>query len=213
MAFHGSQQGMVAWPFHPVVRMEEGHWVLDLTRPPEEGWGPPYPWTVGRYNEPRPWMYDTPLFGGRRFHHIGLDLGGPAGTPVHAFADGWIHAVGIEEDAGGYGPTIVTRHDLDLPGGLDHPWSGSPRTIWVLHGHLSSNDMAQWSAGDTVSMGQVLGHLGSPEENGGWSPHVHVQLALEPSDGIQMEGVVAPENVDEALLRHPDPRLILGPLY
>ena len=89
------------WPFHPVMPMPGGYWVLDLTRPPVEGWEAPFPFTVGRYDEVRPWMYSTPLFGGTRNVHIGLDLGGPEGTPVHAFADGRIHAVGFEEADGG----------------------------------------------------------------------------------------------------------------
>jgi murein DD-endopeptidase MepM/ murein hydrolase activator NlpD len=204
---------MGGWPFHPVVQMEGGHWVLDLTRPPPKGWTAPFTWTVGRYDEARPWMYATDLFEGRRHHHIGLDLGGPAGTPVHAFARGRIHALGVETEEGGYGPTIVTEHEIVLDAEVDHPWAGSARPLWVLHGHLSTTDMERWSVGDRVEKGEVLGHLGSPEENGGWSPHVHVQLATEAPDGIQMQGVVAPEDVTNALLNHPDPRLVLGALY
>ena len=201
------------WPFHPVVRVDGGHWVLDLTRPPPTGWTPPFTWTVGRYDEARPWMYSTDLFEGRRYHHIGLDLGGPAGTPVHAFADGRIHAVGCETDDGGYGPTIVTEHDIQMDANHDHPWAGTSRRLWVLHGHLSRDDMARWSAGDEVAKGEVLGHLGTAEENGGWSPHVHVQLATMAPHGIEMQGVVAPEDVPAALKAHPDPRLVLGALY
>ena len=111
------------WPFHPVMPMPGGYWVLDLTRPPVEGWAAPFPFTVGRYDEVRPWMYSTPLFGGTRNVHIGLDLGGPEGTPVHAFADGRIHAVGFEEADGGYGSTVVTVHDVSLPADAHHPWA------------------------------------------------------------------------------------------
>jgi len=207
------RERMDAWPFHPVMDMPGGYWVLDLTRPPVEGWTAPFPYTVGRYDEARPWMYDTPLFGGTRHVHIGLDLGGPEGTTVHAFAEGHVHAVGYEEDAGGYGATVVTVHDLSLPSGINHPWAGTTRRVWVLHGHLSRSDVDRWKVGDGVERGAVIGHLGSPEENGGWAPHVHVQVSTHAPEGFNMEGVVAPEDREAALLLHPDPRLIAGPLY
>ena len=193
--------------------MPGGYWVLDLTRPPVEGWEAPFPFTVGRYDEARPWMYSTPLFGGTRHVHLGLDLGGPEGTPVYAFTDGRIHAVGFEEADGGYGSTVVTVHDLDLPAGTPHPWAGSTHRLWALHGHLSRADLTRWKVGDAVARGEVIGHLGGPHENGGWAPHVHLQLAVNAPDGIDMEGVVAPEDRAEAMRRHPDPRLVAGPLY
>ncbi|MBL72561.1 MAG: hypothetical protein CMB41_05345 [Euryarchaeota archaeon] len=201
------------WPFHPVMPMPGGYWVLDLTRPPVEGWEAPFPFTVGRYDEVRPWMYSTPLFGGTRNVHIGLDLGGPEGTPVHAFADGRIHAVGFEEADGGYGSTVVTVHDVSLPAHAHHPWAGSTRRLWALHGHLARVDLERWKVGDSVAAGEVIGHLGGPHENGGWAPHVHLQLAVDAPDGIDMEGVVTPEDREDALERHPDPRLVVGPLY
>ena len=193
--------------------MPGGYWVLDLTRPPVEGWKAPFPFTVGRYDEARPWMYSTPLFGGTRHVHLGLDLGGPEGTPVYAFTDGRIHAVGFEEADGGYGSTVVTVHDLDLPAGTPHPWAGSTHRLWALHGHLSRADLTRWKVGDAVARGEVIGHLGGPHENGGWAPHVHLQLAVNAPDGIDMEGVVAPEDRAEAMRRLPDPRLVAGPLY
>jgi large-conductance mechanosensitive channel len=35
-------------------------------------------------------MYTTPLFGGERDLHVGIDIGAPVGTEVHSFADGII---------------------------------------------------------------------------------------------------------------------------
>ena len=64
-----------------------------------------------------------------------------------------------------------------------------------------------------MAAGEVIGHLGGPHENGGWAPHVHLQLALDAPDGINMDVVVAPEDRKRALERHPDPRLVVGPLY
>jgi hypothetical protein len=59
----------------------------------------------------------------------------------------------------------------------------------------------------------VVGHLGGQHENGGWAPHVHLQLATEATDGIEMPGVVTPEDREGALRTYPDPRLVAGDLY
>ena len=51
-------------------------------------------WVVGKYDEVRVGVYNTPLFGGVRNVHVGIDIGGPVGTPVLAVADGSFHSVG-----------------------------------------------------------------------------------------------------------------------
>jgi hypothetical protein len=121
--------------------------------------------------------------------------------------------VGYEEDDGGYGSTIVTVHDINLPSHVNHPWAGTPRRIWALHGHLARSDLERWKVGDAIQQGEVVGHLGGPHENGGWAPHVHLQLATEATDGIEMPGVVTPEDREAALRTYPDPRLVAGDLY
>ena len=79
-------------------------------------------WYVGRYDEVRRNMYTTEMFenatkdidgyAGIRDVHIGLDIGGPAGTPVHAPAEGVIQSFGYNPEAGDYGHVIVTEHDI-----------------------------------------------------------------------------------------------------
>ena len=63
-------------------------------------------YTIGRYDEPRVGLYASDHFdnlqnsiesyAGRRNVHVGIDLGGPVGTPVHAFTAGFVHAVGVK---------------------------------------------------------------------------------------------------------------------
>ena len=77
-------------------------------------------WYVGRYDEVRRNMYTTEMFenatkaidgyAGIRDVHIGLDIGGPAGTPVYAPAEGVIQSFGYNPEAGDYGHVIVTEH-------------------------------------------------------------------------------------------------------
>ena len=51
------------------------------------------------------------------------------------------------------------------------------------------------------------------DENGGWPPHVHFQLALSEPTTHDMPGVVATSQHAAALDEYPDPRMVLGPLY
>lgn len=177
--------------------MPPGAVVLDLrTRWPD----PPPTWSIGRWDEDRA-LYVQPLFGGVRTVHVGVDLGGPAHVAVHAFADGVVRYVGVNAAPGDYGPTVVTEHVLD-----GARW-------WALHGHLSAASLARSRVGRRVRAGDVLGWLGEPEENGGWPPHVHFQLSTEDPGTHDLPGVVAPADRAAALLRYPDPRRFLGPLW
>lgn len=199
--------------FHPTVIFNEPYWVHDFTRPPAEGWVCPYPFSVGRYDEPRPWMYTDDLFGGVRHHHVGLDLGAPAMTPIHACWDGEVWSTGVNDEPGSYGPTLITVHETPLPSAVGEPPSGPPVRFFVLYGHLHGDSLATMSVGQTVRRGEVIGRLGTEDENGGWAPHVHVQMALEEPTVCDLPGVVTPEERQDALNRYPDPRLICGPLY
>ena len=51
-------------------------------------------------------------FTGVRDVHVGLDIGGPPGTPVKAWAGGKVLHSGYNPDAGDYGNVIVTEHSL-----------------------------------------------------------------------------------------------------
>ena len=126
-----------AFPFHPTVVFDGPYWVHDFTRPSPEGWTAPYPYSVGRYDEHRPAMYTTELFEGERNHHVGLDLGAPVHTPVHAFDAGEVAMIAVNDEDGSYGPTLITKHTLRLPTSVGGPLSTDERTFWVLYGHLS----------------------------------------------------------------------------
>lgn len=185
---------------HPVMRLPPETVVLDLTQVPLPV--PPTPWSIGRYDELRPGMYQTELFAGGRCLHVGLDLGGPVGTPVHAPLAGRILHRGYNAADGDYGHVLVTEHDL--PDG---------RVLFILFGHLSAASVAQWQPADAVARGAVLGWLGDAHENGGWPPHVHVQLAWERPETHDMPGTVHPHEREAALGRYPDPCELLGRLY
>lgn len=182
---------------HPVVLLPPGTPVLDLSRP----WTGTSPtWSIGRYDEDRV-IYTQALFAGERTVHMGIDLGGPAGVAVHAFAEGEVILAGINAAPGDYGPTLVTAHVFE------------GRPLYVLFGHLSGASLVRSPVGRRFAPGEVLGWLGEPHENGGWPPHVHVQLSWERPEVPDLPGAVRREDREAAKARYPDPRLVLGAVY
>ncbi|HJM55444.1 MAG TPA: peptidoglycan DD-metalloendopeptidase family protein [Poseidonia sp.] len=199
--------------FHPTVVFDEPYWVHAFTRHSTHAWDNPFVYSVGRYNEHRPEMYTTELFEGVRDIHVGLDLGGPAGTPVHAFDEGTVYDVGINEEDGSYGPTLITQHHVTLPLVPGGPRSGSPITFWVLYGHLSMKSIEGLEKGYSFERGEQIATFGDEHENGGWPPHVHIQISLEEPEKCDLPGVVESSQRAKALEIYLDPRLICGPLY
>jgi len=190
--------------FHPIVQLPKEYWVLNLQKP-QTSWNQQYEFTIGRYDEDRKGMYTQALFGGERTIHVGLDIGGPAQTSIYAFDDGIIHSFADNDVDGSYGPTIITQHELLI--------EGEEQTIWVLHGHLSRESLDDLVVGNRIKKGDQIGTMGDEHENGGWPPHVHIQLSLIEPEVPDLEGVVTPEHREDALKRYPDPRNILGRLY
>lgn len=94
--------------------------------------------------------------------HLGVDFWAQAGTSVFAPLAGEVHSFQVNPGSGNYGPTII----------LFHPSQG----IYSLYGHLAEQDLEELSVGMPIAAGQLLCHLGEPNENGGWPPHLHFQL-------------------------------------
>ena len=131
---------------------------------------------VGRYGEAR-LLYDAPAFHSRGDHgpeartvHLGLDLFAPTGTPVHAPLAGTVLAVADNDRPLDYGPTVILRHVTPDGDGFH-----------TLYGHLDRSTLDHPSPGDRVAPGDVIGRLGDASVNGGWPPHLHLQvMALDP---------------------------------
>jgi murein DD-endopeptidase MepM/ murein hydrolase activator NlpD len=149
------------------------------------------------YNRSRHFDGKTPGEEPRRLH-LGIDIWGPAGTPVYAFMGGMVHSLAFNDRMGDYGATLVLLHQLD-----GHPF-------YTLYGHLSLADIQHVSAGQYVSIGQEIAHFGAPAENGHWPPHLHFQVILdmELKEG-DYPGVCKFSERDKYLANCPDPDLIL----
>jgi murein DD-endopeptidase MepM/ murein hydrolase activator NlpD len=159
---------------------------------------------IGGYGENRTIYSISPVFDGAqpdeepRRLHLGVDIWGAAGTNVYAFMGGMIHSFAFNDQFGDYGATLILLHQLD----------GLP--FYTLYGHLSLRDIQSLSAGQYVSVGQIIGHFGELPENGHWPPHLHFQIILD----MQLKegdypGVCKYSEREKYLGNCPDPDLIL----
>lgn len=131
--------------------------------------------------------------------HLGIDIWADAGTPVFTFAGGMIHSFAFNNQHGDYGATLILLHQLD---GI---------SFYSLYGHISLKDISNIHAGEYVSRGQKIAHIGTPNENGNWPPHLHFQLIhnIEMKHG-DYPGVCAYSEKDKYLNNCPDPDLVLN---
>lgn len=182
------RQHLATTTAHPVM---EGDWasapVLDLSAemPPVDGLA------IGRYDEERA-IYTAPEFqtpdGRWRTRHMAVDLFAPAGTPVYAPFDGVVEVRENRNRRGDYGGLLVLRHG----------------DFWTLHGHLDPSTLASGE----VRAGQEIARLGAAEVNGGWEPHLHLQVFTDLV--ADLPGVALSEEADVWRSVCPDPNLLLG---
>ena len=135
------------------------------------------------------------LFRSRRTVHLGLDVFAPAGTALHAPLAGTVVHAGYEDGSQGYGGMVILRHDTP---------AGAFFTFW---GHLAA-DCARLAAGQSLAAGEAFARLGAPHENGGWAPHLHLQLGFE--NDPDWDGVADPDDVVLHLARFPNPAALLN---
>ncbi len=85
--------------------------------------------------------------------HDGLDIGLPAGTPIHAERSGVVSFAG---ERGGYGNVVILNHGDGLE---------------TRYAHCASLNVR---AGDQVAEGEVVGTVGSTGRSTG--PHLHFEV-------------------------------------
>ncbi len=156
---------------------------------------------IGRYLEQRD-VYATDAFrtedpAERRTVHLGADVFLPAGEPVLAPLDGVVHDTGWRPRRGDYGGVLVLEHR-----------TGEGLGFFTLYGHLAPVTLHR---GERVLAGQEIGRLGSKEDNGGWPPHLHLQLlTTDLGLGCDVDGVAARSERDVWESISPDPNLLLA---
>lgn len=160
----------------------------------------PHGVAFGRWGEDRV-IYRTPLFAGAgeaRSVHLGLDLWAAAATPVAAVLAGRVHSFADNCRPGDYGPTVILEHELE------------GNRFYSLYGHLARASLAGLSEGSAVAAGQGIGWVGEPHENGGWPPHLHLQLVADLGGRRgDFPGVAPPSEASLWLGLCPDPSALL----
>jgi peptidoglycan LD-endopeptidase LytH len=184
---------------------------LDAAGMAAEGWEADMPLDIGEglriggYDEDRA-LYDSDVFAATdaddepRTVHLALDIWARAGTEVHVPLHGRVHSFQDNDNLKDYGPTIILEHMVtpDL-------------VFWTLYGHLSRDSLDDLYVGKAFAAGDALATLADAHENGGWAPHLHVQVILDIGDKIgDFPGVFRRRDRDYGRLLCPDPRPLLG---
>ncbi|MCX7558124.1 aminotransferase class III-fold pyridoxal phosphate-dependent enzyme [Sulfitobacter sp. F26204] len=171
---------------------------------------------LGYYHEPR-LIYAEPAFrkgpwkaSDRRTVHLAVDVFTTAGTPMYAPLRGEVFIAEYRAGHLDYGGVIILRHQTP---------EGDP--FFTLYGHLDPEFLERLEVGQVIDKGEEFCRLGDPSMNGGWSPHVHFQLALT-TEGIEADwpGVGDPDEMylwraicpnPAALLNLPDEKVRFFP--
>ncbi|WP_431293106.1 peptidoglycan DD-metalloendopeptidase family protein [Pedobacter sp. P26] len=156
---------------------------------------------IGGYNEHRTIYSRSAHFDTEeepRRLHLGVDIWGPAGTPIYNFYDATVQSFAYNDNLGDYGATIILTYDID---GLNFN---------VLYGHLSLASLNGLEEGKFIPAGTKIAELGVKEENGSWPPHLHFQL-IKDMGGLKGDypGVCKFSEREKYLANCPDPDLIL----
>lgn len=187
--------------FSPVIDLPPDYEVYDFTRGYDSNRVMLSEFGIGRFNEVRKNMYTTELFGGDRNIHMGIDIAAPIGHPIKSFDEGVLLMKAYNGTEGDYGYTLIVEHMIE------------ETPLWALYGHLSRRSFEFKNVGDKISKGEVFAWIGDKSENGGWTPHLHLQLSLIKPEVCDMPGAVSAADREKALAQFIDPREILGPLY
>ncbi len=160
--------------------------------------------SIGRYAENRH-LYAADGFGHgayptkeKRTNHIGLDLFCEAGLPVFAPFDGTVAYLTIIDLPLDYGGLVVLKHytDTDVP-------------FFTLYGHLSHDTLNHLELGQVVKAGQKIATIGEDHENGGWPPHLHLQIIIDFLEkGIDFPGVTLEREASVYKALCPNPALL-----
>jgi 4-aminobutyrate aminotransferase-like enzyme/Ser/Thr protein kinase RdoA (MazF antagonist) len=161
---------------------------------------------IGRYDEAR-LLYSAPQFAEtdnpieeRRTIHLGLDLFLDAGSNVRSPLAAVVAVLADNRAPLDYGPVVILRHETE---------DGDP--FFTLFGHLSRESIRTLSVGQKVRQGEVFARIGTVEENGGYPPHLHLQIIADLLElNENFPGVAAASQRAIWTSFSPDPNLLLG---
>ena len=156
---------------------------------------------IGGYNEHRTIYSRSAHFDTEeepRRLHLGVDIWGPAGTPIYNFYDATVQSFANNNNFGDYGTTNILAYEID---GFKFN---------ALYGHLNLASLDGLKEGQFIAAGEKFAEFGLPQENGYWPPHLHFQLIYD-MQGLKGDypGVCQYSKKAAYLANCPDPQLIL----
>ncbi len=161
---------------------------------------------LGRYSEPR-LIYSEPMFqrgphksSPRRSIHMGIDIFAKALTPVHAPMQATVLCSEWRDEHLGYGGWIILEHDIPC----------SDAKFRTLYGHLSKASTQALQVGQKLEPGAQFAELGAEHENGGWPPHLHLQMGIETGENLDWIGVAYPDELAAWRDVFPNPAALLN---
>ncbi|MFT6303359.1 MAG: 4-aminobutyrate aminotransferase-like enzyme/Ser/Thr protein kinase RdoA (MazF antagonist) [Granulosicoccus sp.] len=161
---------------------------------------------LGYYNEPRLVYTDSAFRQGpwkasnRRTVHLGVDVFAPAATQIHAPLDGVVCVIENRQTSLDYGGMVVLEH-----------MTPSGDSFYSLYGHLNPEVCKKLQQGQKLKAGDVFAELGTQEHNGGWTPHLHLQLAMGIGGlGTDWPGVANPDDLKFWNAMCPNPAVLLN---
>lgn len=127
--------------------------------------------------------------------HLGIDVWAEAGTPLYAPFDAIVHSHKYNDAPFDYGHCVVLECE----------------DLYILMGHLSPSYLELIRQGDKIKAGTLIGHLGGPESNGGWVPHLHLQC-IKDIGHYQGDypGVCHKDDLSFYKMNCPDPTGLIG---
>ena len=159
---------------------------------------------LGKYLEPR-LIYTSANFfenidknSNRRTIHLGVDVFCKKNTKVFCPYHGKVVLVDNCQERLDYGGFIVLRH-----------FTNNGSCFFSLFGHLDPKSI-NLEIGQKVKIGQRIGKIGNNKVNGGWEPHLHIQLSLGLGHGENWPGVCNPSEVKFWEKYCPNPAPFLG---
>ncbi|MBP9779072.1 peptidoglycan DD-metalloendopeptidase family protein [Candidatus Gracilibacteria bacterium] len=153
-------------------------------------------WGIAGYLEDRSLrLRGTHLLEEGRIYHLGIDIIAPAGTNIFSPLAGEVIESNIELGSAGYGGYVITRYMIE------------DSEFYILYGHLDPRSLH--SIGP-INSGEMVGEIGSPDVNGGWTTHLHMQAFT----GLDFEewktkGYCSLEDIDKIRNICPDPSFLL----
>jgi 4-aminobutyrate aminotransferase-like enzyme/Ser/Thr protein kinase RdoA (MazF antagonist) len=133
------------------------------------------PWGERRIIYTAPFFESVLARGKRRNVHLGLDVFAPAGTEMFTPLAATVVAATINPEPQDYGGLILLEHE-----------PGPGLRFWTLWGHLDHASARERRIGERLEAGALVARLGDYAENGGWAPHVHLQLITVPYEDVSI---------------------------